>query len=87
MSVTFTVSVADDTGYSIKQYEWDFDGDGEVDETTKTAELEVNVSHTYSEAGEYNPEVKVMYKEAEAWSRPPLNDSFSQLIVVTAPVE
>ncbi|USZ68512.1 PKD domain-containing protein [Halorussus salilacus] len=40
----------------IEEYRWDFDGDGEVEQTTDTA----TVGHVYEESGEYRPEVTVV---------------------------
>ncbi|WP_132058244.1 PKD domain-containing protein [Halorussus amylolyticus] len=40
----------------IEEYRWDFDGDGEVDRTTESAQVE----HTYDETGEYRVGVTVV---------------------------
>jgi len=37
-------------GVVANYYEWDYNGDGEIDERT----MDANISHTYEEAGEYN---------------------------------
>ncbi len=83
LDVVFVVTIADDTDYTVKQYEWDFDGDGTVDETTATDKLSVTVPHTYTEVGEFSPDLRVVFKEADAWTRPLLNNSLSQKITVT----
>ena len=53
-SVTFDASgSSDDQG--LVEYQWDFDGDDEVDETT----TDPTVTHTYNQSGEFEPAVAV----------------------------
>ena len=55
-TVTFTCQAHDpDPDGSIASYQWDFDGDGTVDQTTTDG----SVSHTYNNAGTYRAEVTV----------------------------
>jgi PKD repeat protein len=54
-SITLDASDSSDEG-EIVGYEWDFDGDGEVDLTT----TEPIVDHTYTEPGEVQPAVTVV---------------------------
>ena len=42
-------------------FEWDFDGDGEVDETTDSSGIE----HTFEEAGTYNVTLTAVYEDGE----------------------
>ncbi|WP_221901232.1 PKD domain-containing protein [Bathymodiolus platifrons methanotrophic gill symbiont] len=55
LPVIFTATVSDADG-SITKYDWDFDGDGVVDQSSETTE---NASHTYQQAGLYNAKLTV----------------------------
>ena len=55
LSVTFTCNAHDEDG-SIVRYEWDFDGDNNIDETTTVN----TVTHEYTTSGIYNARVTVV---------------------------
>ncbi|MCD6493506.1 MAG: PKD domain-containing protein [Archaeoglobaceae archaeon] len=55
LNVTFTCNAHDEDG-SIVGYEWDFDGDGHIDNTTTTN----TVTHKYTTPGVYNARVTVV---------------------------
>ena len=54
LTVTFTCDAEDEDG--IKEYQWDFDGDGNIDQTTN----EGIVEYTYNEPGVYRAKVIVV---------------------------
>jgi len=66
LSVTFSLTILEETDYTVDRFEWDFDGDDAVDATTGPDESVV--TWTYDAAGTYSPSVRVAYNEAEAWS-------------------
>jgi PKD repeat protein len=55
-SVVLNASASTDGDGAIQTYEWDLDGDDDVDATTGNATYE----HSYEEAGEYEPSVTVV---------------------------
>ncbi len=55
LSVTFLVTAKDSDG-KIASYNWDFNGDGKVDQATKTGKL----THIYNELGTFNTSVTVV---------------------------
>lgn len=67
LTVDFSFSV-DNSGYTIKKIEWDFDGDGIYEESTTISANGYGASHIYTSAGSYDPGVKVIFNENEASS-------------------
>lgn len=66
---TYTTNIpSDPDGDEITRYEWDFDGDGKVDEVTSTP----TVTHAWSEKGTYEMSVRVRdeYGAVSEWSDP-----------------
>ncbi|WP_135851127.1 PKD domain-containing protein [Halorussus salinus] len=55
-SVSFDASESSDGQTAIAEYRWDFDGDGEIDETTASA----TTSHAYDTADSYDAAVTVV---------------------------
>ena len=49
-------AIASDPDGSIQQYQWDFDGDGEIDQTSTSS----SVQFTYAEPGIFSPSVTVV---------------------------
>jgi PKD repeat protein len=61
VSITFDASGASDADGTIETYNWDFNGDGTIDETTTAP----TVSHTYAEPGQYDVELTVVDDEGK----------------------
>jgi PGF-CTERM protein len=57
-TVTFDASESTDVDGPIVEYQWDFDGDGAVDETTNASRLAV--THEYDSGGTYDAAVTVV---------------------------
>jgi PKD repeat protein len=55
LNVTLDASGSTDLDGSITLYEWDFDGDGIMDDSGTAA----SIQHTYTDAGVFNPTVRV----------------------------
>ena len=55
-SVSFDASASEDGQTAIAEYRWDFDGDGQIDETTTSA----TTSYTYDAADTYDSSVTVV---------------------------
>ena len=53
LSVSFSATASDNDG--VRDYGWDFDGDGNIDQTT----LSGRVQHVYTQEGDYQPAVTV----------------------------
>jgi hypothetical protein len=73
--VTFSINCSETSAYTIDRFEWDFDGDGTVDLTTRplsngevTATTLAAGSYDYATPGEYFPVAKVIYKQNDAAS-------------------
>ncbi|NHN61333.1 MULTISPECIES: PKD domain-containing protein [Halorussus] len=64
-SVTLDASGSSDEDGEIREYRWDFDGDGEVDRNTTD---EATVSYTYESADTYEPTVTVVDEDGQTAS-------------------
>ena len=58
LEVSFTCEATDEDGF-ISEYKWDFDGDGQFDNTTSTGEI----THIYQDAGTYHATCTVVDDE------------------------
>ena len=67
LEVTFTCSAHDPDGY-ITEYRWDFDGDGNIDETN----VANTTTYTYDDAGTYYAEVTVVDDEGGETTSDPI---------------
>ncbi len=83
LSVSFSVTVAEGTDYTIDRFEWDFEDDGTVDATDPTSQSQATQSHVYTTAGEYRPRVRIVFNEADAYSQPLFGEPGQRSIVVT----
>lgn len=66
LSVTFNATATDPDSGSIVSYKWDFDNDGEIDQTTSAG----NSSYTYPAAGKYSASVTAVdsgSQERKSW--------------------
>jgi hypothetical protein len=63
-------------GYEISEYAWDFDGDGQVDETT----TEPSVEHVYGTPGEYDAKLTI---KADQDEKPQVSERITHHVTVT----
>jgi len=73
LTVTFTCQAYDPDG-SIASYQWDFDGDGNTDQSGSTG----TVTHTYNEAGSYQATCTVIDNDGAAITSGPAEINVSQ---------
>jgi len=80
LPVNFTVTTTA-TPETITEYRWDFDGDGNIDETTPTN----TVSHIYSQDGTFNVNVKIIVDNKEYSSQNAIQINVEQPIAIETP--
>jgi PKD repeat protein len=75
LQVTLSIDCSETSPYTIDRFEWDFDGDGVVDLTTRplgsgavTADTLAGESHAYTAAWKYSPKAHVLFKQNDAGS-------------------
>ncbi len=96
LQVTLSINCAETSEYTIDRFEWDCEGDGVVDLTTRplgsgavTPTTLASHSCEYVSAGEYSPKGQVVFKQNDAisWAHLPTaklsSGDFSSKIVVS----